>query len=106
MAFGIPPEVRSPANLIWLANPILFAAWLFIFANVKIFAILLSVAALFVSGAFLLASKVIIDESGSLVTITGYSIGYWLWLASMIAACGAAFTISKHNALDDVIIDG
>jgi hypothetical protein len=41
--------------------------------------------------SFLLAQNVITNEAGIPFPITGYRIGYWLWLGSMATTCVWAF---------------
>jgi hypothetical protein len=86
----------SAAALTWLANPILLAAWLMIYVGQKVPAAVLSLAALVIGASFLLATTVITNEGGNPSLITGYSIGHWLWLASMAASCVAALTGFTH----------
>jgi hypothetical protein len=85
----------TPANTTWVANPILFAAWLATHRNWKTLGVLLSFVALMVGLSFMHYSTVVTDESGSPLAITGYRIGYWLWLASMAASCiGASIGVA------------
>lgn len=79
------------ANFTWLANPVLFASWWFISARETVVSLILSIIALATAASFLLAGDVITNEAGIVRPITGYRIGYWLWLASMALACLAAF---------------
>jgi len=42
------------------------------------------------AAAFLLMGTVVTNEGGVPSRITGFKIGYWLWLGSMVAAWAAA----------------
>ena len=53
-------------------------------------------ASLAIAISFLLMTKVASDESGNLSVITGYRIGYWLWLASTGVAVASALPLSKR----------
>lgn len=97
LAFGFIPFAASLANLTWFANPILFVAWISVFQQQKWPAQLLSLASLAIAVSFLLMSKVAADESGGLSIITGYRIGYWLWVASMGAAFASALTLDSRT---------
>jgi hypothetical protein len=85
----------SYANIAWLANPVLFAAWWAIFKRKAAAALVLSFAALALAASFLLAGEVVTNEAGFARPITGYRIGYWLWLASMALACLAALLSTR-----------
>lgn len=87
-----------PANLTWLANPLLFLSWIFIANAWRVPAIAASAAALLVGASFMLAKTVIINESGYPSHVTGYALGYWLWLASMALAIAAAALIPSRTA--------
>ena len=71
--------------LAWLANPVLFLGWaLFRYRRFKAAAACAAIALLLMI-SFLLADKVISSEAGTYSTITGYGLGYWLWVASSAA---------------------
>jgi hypothetical protein len=93
LVFGWLGLVAYPTNLIWLANPLLFASWLAILQRLRLRAVACSVAAFGLGGAFLLASKVMASESGYPSAVTGYKAGYWLWLASMAIASFASLLL-------------
>ncbi len=73
------------AGLTWLANPLLFYAWIN-FSEYGPSSCYTSLAALLIGLSFLLRKSIIKDEGGNYGTITGYRAGYWLWLASMAVA--------------------
>ena len=72
--------------LSWLANPLLFAAWITFKKNVRI-SFLLSVFA-FLASAYFLGFDEMITGSNGLGTMREaieYRFGYWFWLASTAA---------------------
>ncbi|MBI3514558.1 MAG: hypothetical protein HY060_10915 [Proteobacteria bacterium] len=89
---------ETRANMTWLANPILFSAWVMIGFGEKAIAIVLSLVALVAAAAFLFMNTVITDASGTLLPITGVTVGYWLWLASMATACLGAIFLRRPDA--------
>ena len=70
--------------LAWLANPLLWISWIFIKRNRKL-SLICSIVSPLVCLSFLLFDKIIDDEAGHYNEITGYKMGYWLWLASSLA---------------------
>ena len=83
---------------IWLANPILFAAWYAIFVRRRLPALVLSTVAQLIGASFLLVTDVVTNEAGLPFPVTGYGAGYWLWLASMFSACVAALMSRRERA--------
>lgn len=77
----------SPAGFSWLANPALLIAWLSVNKDSKRSLIASIVATLFAL-CFLVFKTIISDEGGLPHQITGYQIGYWLWLMSSIVMLG------------------
>lgn len=67
--------------MVWLANPTLLAAWIFIKKNQRI-SFILSVISLLIMLSFLLFDEIIVNESGASSKITAYGLGYWLWVLS------------------------
>lgn len=82
-------------HMSWFANPLLFACWLATFFGRNVAAIILGLAALGLAAAFQFETTVITNEAGFANPLTGLKEGYWLWLASMAAACIAAVFSSK-----------
>jgi len=74
----------------WLANPVLFAAWIFSFAGKKKLALLFAPLASVFMVAFLFRQSIIVSEAPTYAKITGYGAGYWLWLTSAMLAIIAA----------------
>jgi hypothetical protein len=74
----------SWSNLTWLANPLLLTSWIVINRNPKL-SFTTSLLATIISGSFLLFLNVIDDEAGNYDRITGYELGYWLWVSSSLS---------------------
>ena len=71
----------------WLANPLLVATWIMMRSRSRRgTALCCAVASLGMSLSFLLHEQVMKDEAGHYARITGYGLGYWLWVASIITA--------------------
>ena len=71
----------------WLANPTLLIAWLAMWSpNHKRYSIGASAIALLLALSFLLHESLMTDEAGNYSRVTGYGIGYWLWIGSIALA--------------------
>lgn len=97
LGFGWLSLGHGFASIAWLANPALFVAWISILARLKTVALATSLSAFALAASFLLARNVITNEGLVPVPITGYRIGYWLWLASTGVAVVAAKRINPHT---------
>ena len=86
----------SWANAAWLANPLLFLAWVAAGLGWRMPAVALSVAAVALSGSFMFADTVVTNEAGLAYPITGLRLGYWLWLSSMAIALVGALLCAKQ----------
>ncbi|HXS42665.1 MAG TPA: hypothetical protein VN766_20885, partial [Stellaceae bacterium] len=86
-----------PANLVWLANPLLIGAWLVMLRKESRSSIVLAILALAIGSAFLLCKSVEIDESGSLHPISGYGAGYWIWSLSMAGTALGSFVAIRYQ---------
>jgi hypothetical protein len=73
-----------PANWTWLANPALFAVWGAQIAEEKLVAALMGFASFAIAISFLFQRTVVTNEAGIPFPITGYGMGYWIWLSSMV----------------------
>ena len=71
-----------PAGYTWLANPALFASWIFFNKSLKA-TIIFSWLAFGLAVSFLFFREVIANEGGSYSPITNHKIGFWIWLLSM-----------------------
>ena len=66
----------------WLGNIFLFISWYEYFKEKYLNSLVWAVLALFISLSFLLYQEILTDEGGGKSPITGYGLGYWLWLIS------------------------
>ena len=70
--------------LAWLANPLLLLSWILCLTDELRAAFIASAAALLLAMSFLLHSTIVASEAPTYEAVTGYGLGYWLWLASML----------------------
>jgi hypothetical protein len=80
----------------WLANPLLLLSWMLFLRRKFGAAFVGSAAALLFALSFLLHSTIVASEAPTYEPVTGYGLGYWLWLASMLIM--AAGTLHLHLA--------
>ncbi|MEI6757682.1 MAG: hypothetical protein FDX18_10545 [Chlorobium sp.] len=66
----------------WFANPLLFLSWIGFFRKNFQLSFLASLGAILVMLSFLLYDKIVTSEAPNYSLITGYGLGYWLWVAS------------------------
>ena len=89
--------LTSFAGISWLANPLLFAAWLMLRKNLKASMILSMLATLFAL-SFLLVDSIAANENGQSQQIVSHQLGYWLWLLSCTSTLLGTFIIKlKQN---------
>ena len=69
----------------WFANPLLALGWAFSFSGKYREGSWISGAAILFILSFLLHSTVISSEAPTYSKITGYGLGYWVWIASATA---------------------
>ncbi|MGL4596100.1 MAG: hypothetical protein ACRCYO_01150, partial [Bacteroidia bacterium] len=84
----------SKAGFIWLANPALFVAWLYV-RQAKIsflFASMASVLAIL----FLFIREVVITEAGHVSEVNFLCTGYWLWLSSILVFATGQYVIHRR----------
>lgn len=72
-------------TLAWLANPALGVAWAFFIRKRHGYSGAAAAVALLLMLSFLFQDTVIASEAPTYAQITGYSSGYWLWVASAVA---------------------
>lgn len=95
--------VISGAGITWLANPILFLAWLTLRKNLKA-SMFLSMTASLLSLAFLLFDSVLDNEAGNKNVITSYKAGYWLWAASAgVMLLGTFALMLRYNTRNNLM---
>jgi hypothetical protein len=82
-------------TIAWFANPLLIAAWILFARRRYWIALALGVAALFCALSFLNVDTVAVSEAPTFAKVTGYRLGYWLWVASMIViTLGSGFALA------------
>ena len=74
----------------WLANPLLFMAWIFCFMKLRVEAIFTSAGTIILMLTFLRNHSIALDEGGNLYPIVGVGAGFWLWVTSAILCFAAA----------------
>jgi|GEM_PF-605079 len=85
----------------WLANPLLVLAWFFAWKARPGRALICSALALLFMAGFLYEKRIVSNENGGTSVITGYGLGYWLWMASaavMLVGAGMAFFHARQGA--------
>ncbi len=97
LLFGVLALGDNPANMAWLANPLLLAAWIATWMGRRVPAFIVGFAALVLAVSFSFAKTVIANEAGIASSVTGLRLGYWLWLASMATACAAALLAGRPS---------
>lgn len=95
LLFGALALGDNPANLAWLANPLLLVAWIATWLGRRALAVIAGLAALALAVSFFFAGTVITNEAGIANPVTGMRLGYWLWLASGAMASVAALLAGK-----------
>jgi hypothetical protein len=88
----------------WLANPFLLVGWFLLAGRQLRAAAACAFAATVCASSFLLCKTILTDEGGNHSRITGYGVGYWLWLASAAVLLTASFVgvigSQNHNGLE------
>lgn len=82
LAFGL---FAVPGSLAWLANPMLLLTWRFMRRRGSWAALFCAIGATLLALSFLVWQKVP-HPSGAHAEVTGYRIGFWLWVTAMITA--------------------
>jgi hypothetical protein len=91
LLFGWVGIFTGDASLAWYANPFIVASWIMTWKNHK-WSLLVSCIGVIICLSFLFFKDVIDNEGGVSRAITGYRIGYWLWVSSAaIMLAGNAF---------------
>jgi len=70
--------------LAWLANPVLFTAWVFSLTKLRWMTLALSVTAALIALTFLLQPDMPVNEAGHRGPVTALGQGYWIWISSML----------------------
>jgi hypothetical protein len=88
-------------TIAWLGNPLLIASWITLYRNRVKASAILALLALAVMLSFLLNKKIIFNEAGSESRISGYGLGYWLWVTSaLVVVLGTCFIPKAPNKPD------
>ncbi|MCA8277417.1 hypothetical protein LGN17_33560 [Burkholderia sp. AU30280] len=83
----------------WLANPLVFAAWLLTVKRYRAQAVVLAVLALLFGMSFLSQRQIAVNEAGDVEPVHLDAIGYWCWLASFgVASVGATLLPGRTKA--------
>ncbi|MYM39444.1 hypothetical protein [Duganella qianjiadongensis] len=77
----------------WLANPILFYAWISMFQSRYRSSALAAIIALLLMISFFFQSTVVSSEAPTYSKIVGYGAGYWLWIGSAVIQIVGCVTI-------------
>ncbi len=67
----------------WVANLLLIISWIIPYKNIKL-KIWFSSISTILSLAFLFFDEIMKNEAGHYGQITGYALGYWLWVSSSL----------------------
>lgn len=93
LIFGWVGLFVGGAGICWIANPLLILSWILIRKKL-IASIILSVISTAFTIAFLFFDKIMVDEAGNYGEITGYKLGFWLWMtSSLITFIGSIFVL-------------
>lgn len=85
------------AAICWLANPLLWAAWM-LFAKKPRVAMFFSMGAFLMAFFFLLFTEVVANENNQTQRITERKLGYWLWLGStLVMLVGSYVQVYRLN---------
>jgi hypothetical protein len=84
--------ISGGAGICWIANPLLFAAWISLKKNLKA-SMFLSMLAALMSLSFLLFDSIIDNENGQKKEIISCEAGYWLWVTSAAVMLVGTYTL-------------
>jgi hypothetical protein len=95
--FGFAGMLLGGAYGCWVANPFLVVSWFFI-KRKPLVATILSGIAIGIGLWFTTYTEIMGDEGGNYDEITGYAMGYWFWLSSMVAVfLGSLWLLLVHK---------
>ncbi|MCH4554128.1 hypothetical protein [Aestuariibaculum lutulentum] len=98
LIYGWVGLIVGGAGYCWIANPLLILSWLLPKDKIKTSLIFSGISAFFAI-IFLFFSEIMKDEAGHYGQITGYKLGYILWLIStLITFIGFIYLIKKPVA--------
>lgn len=94
---GIFSLIFSLSGISWLLNPFMIISYIIPIKNIT-FKLAFSALALTFGLSFLLFDEIIKNEAGHYGKITGYEIGYWIWiLSAVINLTGILIVKLKNN---------
>lgn len=83
----------------WLANPLVFGAWLLTVKRLRVQAAVLAALALLFGLSFLSRHQIVVNEAGTVEPVHLDAVGYWCWLASFgVALVGALLLPGRMKA--------
>jgi putative flippase GtrA len=83
-------------TLAWLANPLLIGAWILLLCKRTSLSLIAALVAMAFMLTFLFQKTVISSEAPTYSRISGYGLGYGLWIASTLAQIiGTAIATSR-----------
>jgi hypothetical protein len=82
----------------WWANPLLLVAWITFRSKSPAVSTICTVAALLAMASFLLVHRIEVSEGGNSARITGYGIGFWIWILSgLVLLVGNTIRVIRHT---------
>jgi hypothetical protein len=91
---------QSPA---WLANPALLVAWILLLKRQPAISLIAALMAIALAMTFLFQKTVVSSEAPTFSRITGYGVGYWLWLSSAaVQMLGSAVAVLSSRYLASI----
>ena len=93
------------SNLAWIANPLIFVAWIAIWFGHSRYGLMWALPAFAFAVSFSYARAAIAKSdhrplTGSWIGTWGLETGYWLWLAAIAIGCLAAVLAEPSHAED------
>ena len=85
---------------------ILLLAWIAGAFGTRLPTFVLGLCALSVAGSFLVTRQVMDNEGGMANTVTSFGLGYWLWIASIVACCLAVFAKPAASRVPEHVAEG
>lgn len=96
---GLIAAGDSPANLAWLANAAVVAAWGFGQTRMRWPAIIASLIAIGLAALPAVVRQVAVDEAGTPRQITGFGLGYFAWCGAMVTALAASCLLASKRSV-------
>jgi hypothetical protein len=91
----------------WFANPLIYGAWILIAQAGYRRALLLALLAVILGLGLLTGTHIVVSGSGMTMNLPQLSVGYWLWIASLLAALiGALLGVLGPKTFGSGILPG